>query len=84
MNMKSVVAAVLLGVFLCSPALADDRGAETGSLQDTRAAVALLTPAPPEAIYAGCCKHCSKGKACGDSCISRSKSCNKGPGCACD
>ncbi len=30
-----------------------------------------------------CCKRCSAGKPCGDSCISRSKSCNKGPGCAC-
>lgn len=32
----------------------------------------------------GCCKICRKGKACGDSCISRSKTCHKGPGCACD
>jgi hypothetical protein len=32
---------------------------------------------------AACCKKCSKGKACGDSCISRSKQCHKGPGCAC-
>lgn len=31
-----------------------------------------------------CCKVCSKGKACGDSCISRSKTCHKGQGCACD
>ena len=32
----------------------------------------------------GCCKICSKGKACGNSCISRSKQCHKGRGCACD
>ena len=32
----------------------------------------------------GCCKICTKGQACGDSCISRSKTCHKGPGCACD
>ncbi len=32
----------------------------------------------------GCCKTCSKGKACGDSCISREKTCRKGQGCACD
>lgn len=32
----------------------------------------------------GCCKVCSKGKACGNSCISRDKTCRKGPGCACD
>lgn len=31
-----------------------------------------------------CCKICSTGKACGDSCISRSKQCHKGPGCACE
>ena len=30
------------------------------------------------------CKICRKGKACGDSCISRDKKCNKPPGCACD
>lgn len=31
-----------------------------------------------------CCKVCSRGKACGDSCIARDKVCRKGPGCACD
>lgn len=31
-----------------------------------------------------CCKMCSTGKACGDSCISRSYTCHKAPGCACD
>ena len=33
---------------------------------------------------AACCKTCRKGKACGDSCISKSKTCKKGVGCACD
>ncbi len=31
-----------------------------------------------------CCKRCSAGKACGDSCIARDKACHKGKGCACD
>ncbi len=31
-----------------------------------------------------CCRVCKKGKACGDSCISRESSCMKPPGCACD
>ena len=31
-----------------------------------------------------CCKICRKGKACGNSCISRSKTCRKPPGCACN
>jgi hypothetical protein len=30
-----------------------------------------------------CCKHCTTGCACGDSCISCAKRCDKGPGCAC-
>ncbi len=31
----------------------------------------------------GCCKHCSKGKPCGDTCIARNKTCHVGRGCAC-
>lgn len=31
-----------------------------------------------------CCKTCSAGKACGDSCISKTDTCNEGNGCACD
>lgn len=38
----------------------------------------------PEVISQACCKMCRKGKACGDSCISRLKQCHKGVGCACD
>jgi hypothetical protein len=30
------------------------------------------------------CKVCRKGKACGDSCISRQYTCHKPPGCACN
>jgi hypothetical protein len=33
---------------------------------------------------ATCCKVCTTGKACGNSCISRKKTCHKPPGCACD
>jgi hypothetical protein len=31
-----------------------------------------------------CCKTCEHGKACGNSCISRSSSCHKNAGCACN
>ncbi len=31
-----------------------------------------------------CCKYCSSGKACGDTCISANYTCSKPPGCACD
>lgn len=30
-----------------------------------------------------CCKHCGKGKPCGNTCISRNKTCHTAPGCAC-
>ena len=38
----------------------------------------------PAAVAQRCCKICRKGKACGNSCISRSKTCRKPPGCACN
>ncbi len=31
-----------------------------------------------------CCKICTVGKACGNSCISRDYQCHQPPGCACD
>jgi hypothetical protein len=31
-----------------------------------------------------CCKICTVGKACGDTCIAREKICHQPPGCACD
>jgi hypothetical protein len=31
-----------------------------------------------------CCKVCSKGKACGNSCIARDRACRQPRGCACD
>lgn len=41
---------------------------------------------PEELLFAqgGCCRTCSKGKACGNSCISRSYTCHQPRGCACD
>jgi len=30
-----------------------------------------------------CCKHCTKGQPCGNSCISTRKKCRTAPGCAC-
>ena len=40
----------------------------------------------PEAAVAqqGCCKICTRGKACGNTCISQDKVCHVGAGCACD
>jgi micrococcal nuclease len=42
-----------------------------------------LTP-PPVPTTRVCCKYCTTGKACGDTCISRSYTCHQPPGCACN
>ena len=46
-------------------------------------AIRVWTP-PAEAQPQSCCKICRTGKACGNSCISRSYTCHKGSGCACN
>jgi hypothetical protein len=44
-----------------------------------------VTPRADTCIPADqCCKICSKGKACGNTCISRNYECHKGRGCACN
>lgn len=53
------------------------------------AGIALLTSSAPllgacERSSTGCCRVCTTGKACGDTCIDRSSTCNRGAGCACD
>ena len=51
------------------------------------AATLALGPSAYDSCLArggGCCRVCSAGKACGDSCIARSKTCHKGKGCACN
>lgn len=64
----------------------------------SRPAITIAGPAPRPAPPASpppprppncrprseCCKVCSKGKACGNSCISASYTCHKGRGCACN
>lgn len=43
------------------------------------------TPRPDPPRNAGvCCRTCTTGKACGDSCISRALTCRVGSGCACN
>ena len=50
--------------------------------------VGEIVPAPlPAAVDTpplGCCKYCTTGKACGDSCISKNYTCHQPPGCACN
>lgn len=46
----------------------------------------VFMPPPASAVPPApvCCKVCRAGKACGDSCIAKDKTCNSGPGCACN
>jgi beta-lactamase superfamily II metal-dependent hydrolase len=63
---------------------------DSASAQVLGQTAALLTPPAPglersePPIDTACCKVCTKGKACGNSCISREKTCHKPPGCACN
>lgn len=43
-----------------------------------------LTADDGRMLAQGCCKVCRKGKACGNSCISRNYTCHQPQGCACD
>lgn len=56
----------------------DDYAARVVDRDNARFRVAAVAPA-----RRNCCKYCDRGKPCGDSCISRSYTCHKGPGCAC-
>lgn len=40
-------------------------------------------PSPSPTGGRVCCRECVSGKPCGDSCISATSTCHKGPGCAC-
>ena len=68
MMFRTLLVATILT--LTTPSLAEDAPAALAS--------------PPAGQTEECCKVCRKGKACGDTCIARDKTCRVGPGCACD
>jgi hypothetical protein len=84
-----LAAALLAAGLLSAPAA----GAAPERPDAASGAVLTLEPAqrPPiniegrtlAATAKECCKHCSKGKPCGNSCIAKSKTCHQPPGCAC-
>ena len=89
--------AILIAVLLyAAPAVADQTTPPDmpGPIQAVGQTADLLSelfpepetgqPAFSQVQAAACCKICRKGKACGNSCIARWKTCRKGPGCACD
>lgn len=94
MLVRQLLFAVLLGAMAFAAPLAAEEPADTPTLQTLdlplaqelgpglRKSTAQSLPADDQ--LAACCKICRKGKACGNSCISRTKTCTKGKGCACD
>ena len=81
-----VLAAVFTLLVGATGAVADSPWEAIPTSQE--AGICLASPeqaaAPGLLQPAACCKVCKKGKACGNSCISKSKTCHKAPGCACD
>lgn len=72
---------IVTGVVVCASVLFAGPLQGSAPMTDLRSGVEC----PSQYLYpAACCKTCRKGKACGDSCISRDKTCRKGPGCACN
>jgi hypothetical protein len=87
-----LVAKVCSGVYATADEVTAMRGAEpqprppsepAEEPRATPAATPAFAPEPTSAPARTCCKVCTKGCPCGDSCISCSKTCRKGPGCAC-
>lgn len=95
-NLSSVISAVVevYGTWRKEPTPPDSKTA-TPPREETEAPALEEPPRPqPPEIMAQsgpacrpaseCCMTCQKGVACGDSCISRWKTCHKGQGCACN
>jgi len=70
---------------MAMPAVADELGEVSERLVNPEGLeYRLMTLGADQIVSQSCCKTCRKGKACGDSCISRNKTCRAGRGCACD
>ena len=83
-------ALMIVAIVVLSLGITDVAADDSMARRDTAPTLAgCLAPrgidaASTEPRLAACCRVCTKGKACGDSCISKSKTCHKAPGCACD
>lgn len=60
----------------------------SGFVPDTMLALTPATDAPAanpaDAQGRNCCRVCTTGKACGNGCIARNRTCRQPPGCACN
>lgn len=57
---------------------------ERHEYRGSRVLLEAVDPKPAVQLSEKCCKVCTKGKACGNSCIRRDYQCHQPPGCACD
>ncbi len=86
MTFPGFLAAAALLLFLALPLTAEAAPEDGGyrALLESLTDAAGGEEAQSPQISQACCKTCRKGKACGDSCIAREKTCEKPKGCACD
>ena len=93
--MKPLMIAILMSMVVAITAFAAEPSTEPPQIftqevafEGTCPAVApefsTLSADDGQLLAQGCCKVCRKGKACGNSCISRNYTCHRPPGCACD
>jgi hypothetical protein len=75
---------IVLGFLACIVFAATSIAAGSQSIQVRKSFFELVGPAATRVEVGACCKVCTTGKACGDTCISRDKICHVGQGCACD
>lgn len=73
------IAALCLGIIAAVPAVA----ADYTPWQEPDAARPSLSDIRPVKNDDACCKHCTKGQPCGNTCISAKAKCKSPPGCAC-
>lgn len=76
---------VLVAVVLMQGCVTPEVGASNSYREEPTGVTSFESPGggPTEGGVGGCCKYCTEGKPCGDSCIAIDKTCHKGPGCAC-
>jgi hypothetical protein len=81
---------MLASLLFAVAAMGGDREVETSAQFFDRAVAASQRSSPfqefshtDRVTAAKCCKVCTKGKPCGDTCIAKNKVCHVGPGCAC-
>ncbi len=77
----SILALILCATLVAIPARSEN---DTTAVKPVAKAEITLKRDAAIRLVQACCKICKKGKACGNTCISRAKTCQKPPGCACD